>query len=919
MYIENTKCGYYNIQHFESPGVEWALEIYFRTNGNIQLYQGGSTINGTYPKATWFEAKQIIKLDADSIYLYINGTLLSAWPFHYQGGSTTGTKQLGAVDFFAGEASGSGETPGFYFDDIVFSELGTLVPTVVTLPATAVTSTAATLNGTVNANIMSTTVTFDYGLTAAYGSSVAGVPGTVTGTTATPVAANLNGLLPGTTYHYRVSGVNANGTANGLDLTFTTAPVLPAVVTTAATSVTSTTATLNGTVDAGGASSAVTFEFGLTTSYGTTVPGTPGTVTGNGATPVSANIMGLTVNTTYHYRIKAVNSVGTGNGLDMTFLTTSCPMPSPAGTITGPAIACGNTPGNIYSIPPVANATGYVWTLPAGSTITAGTNTNSITVTLGTTSGNVTVMGTNSCGNGSTSVKAITVNPVPAPTLSGSASACQGITNVVYTTQAGMTNYVWAVSPGGTITAGGTATSNTVTVTWSGSGAQSVSVNYTNAAGCPAPAPVTFPVTVNPGAVPTIGSTNNPCTGSVNNIYYSETGMSNYIWTVSAGGTIASGQGTGTLNVTWNQQGVQYVTLTYTNSYGCPAANPTVYSLFVNAPPSAAGPVSGTSPVCAGTNGVAFSTTPVSGADAYTWTVPAGATIASGAGTTSITVDFGTSAVTGNVTVAATNLCGNGPASTYAVTVKPLPAAAGTITGPASVCAGATGLTYTVPSVTGATGYSWTVPSGMTITSGGSTNTIVATAGNTPGPGVIKVSGTNTCGSGASSPDFNLTIHAIPVAPVITANGNVLTSSSATGNQWYYEGTAIPGATGQTYTVTNNTGYYWCVVTLNGCSSPISNKEWVVITGQQEIRQPEFSIFPVPNGGKFGISVSTSHQETFIIQIFSPMGVKLYELRDLTVNGKDEIRIDLSETARGLCTVVFLYGETLSVRKMLVH
>src|SRR5512138_1452746 len=87
MYVETTKSAYYNIQHFQAVGVEWAFEIYFRTNGSIHLYAGGNTINGTYPKATWFEVRQIVKLDADSIYLYINGTLLSAWPFHWTNSS----------------------------------------------------------------------------------------------------------------------------------------------------------------------------------------------------------------------------------------------------------------------------------------------------------------------------------------------------------------------------------------------------------------------------------------------------------------------------------------------------------------------------------------------------------------------------------------------------------------------------------------------------------------------------------------------------------------------------------------------------------------------------------------------------------------------------------------------------------------
>jgi hypothetical protein len=67
---------------------------------------------------------------------------------------------------------------------------------------------------------------------------------------------------------------------------------------------------LYGTVDTGGASTTVTFEYGLTTAYGTTVPGVPGTVTGNTVTAVIDNLTGLTVNTTYHYRVNGVNSAG---------------------------------------------------------------------------------------------------------------------------------------------------------------------------------------------------------------------------------------------------------------------------------------------------------------------------------------------------------------------------------------------------------------------------------------------------------------------------------------------------------------------------------------------------------------------------------------------------------------------------------
>ena len=58
----------------------------------------------------------------------------------------------------------------------------------------------------------------------------------------------------------------------------------------------------------------------------------------------------------------------------------------------------------------------------------------------------------------------IIVNPLPTPTITGDNSVCVGSTGNVYTTQSGMTGYTWAVSAGGTITAG--ATTNAITVTW---------------------------------------------------------------------------------------------------------------------------------------------------------------------------------------------------------------------------------------------------------------------------------------------------------------------------------------------------------------------------------------------------------------------------------------------------------------------
>jgi len=92
----------------------------------------------------------------------------------------------------------------------------------------------------------------------------------------------------------------------------------------------------------------------------------------------------------------------------------------------------------------------------------------------------------------------VTVNPLPTVTFTtGVSSAILGSTGNVYITQAGMSNYRWTVSAGGTITSGGGVSNNSVTITWNTVGSQSVSVNYTNATGCTASVAGNYPVTVN--------------------------------------------------------------------------------------------------------------------------------------------------------------------------------------------------------------------------------------------------------------------------------------------------------------------------------------------------------------------------------------------------------------------------------------
>lgn len=95
------------------------------------------------------------------------------------------------------------------------------------------------------------------------------------------------------------------------------------------------------------------------------------------------------------------------------------------------------------------------------------------------------------------------------------------------------------------------------------------------------------------------------------------------------------------------------------------------------------------------------------------------------------------------------------PQSTYyvngSVSANALPNAAGIISGPETVCAGSTGINYSVPVISYATAYVWAVPDGATILSGQNTNSILVAFGPDNQTGLISVFGTNSFGSGTPS------------------------------------------------------------------------------------------------------------------------------------------------------------------------
>jgi len=245
---------------------------------------------------------------------------------------------------------------------------------VTTSAATSTTSTTATLNGNLVdlGGESSATVSFQWGLDTSYGNIASVGTKTSTGT----FSEAISGLSASTTYHYRARAVGST-TVYGSDVTFATSAALtPTVTTSAATSVTSTTATLNGNLTSlGGESSAtVSFQWGTTASYG--YEASAGTKTGTGA--FTADISSLSASTTYHYRAKAVAGGTTVYGSDVTFTTSSGTLAVSTSTATGVTTASATLNGNLTNLGGVSTV--YVY-FQYGPTASYGSTTSLATKT----------------------------------------------------------------------------------------------------------------------------------------------------------------------------------------------------------------------------------------------------------------------------------------------------------------------------------------------------------------------------------------------------------------------------------------------------------------------------------------------------------------------------------------------------------
>ena len=137
----------------------------------------------------------------------------------------------------------------------------------------------------------------------------------------------------------------------------------------------------------------------------------------------------------------------------------------------------------------------------------------------------------------------------------------------------------------------------------------------------------------------------------------------------------------------------------------------------------------------------------------------------------------------------------------------------------------------------------------------------------------------------------------------------MLTSSAATGNNWYLDDVLIEGAQENILEV-DEEGTYQVQVQAGVCSSEFSDPVDVVITGIEFITEVDFLVYPNPNTGRLIIKVPEVLQH-------ENLSVRIYDLngRDVGISHKNipgdpEISINISTIGSGQYTYFIEHPDT---------
>ncbi len=148
-----------------------------------------------------------------------------------------------------------------------------------------------------------------------------------------------------------------------------------------------------------------------------------------------------------------------------------------------------------------------------------------------------------------------------------------------------------------------------------------------------------------------------------------------------------------------------------------------------------------------------------------------------------------------------------------------------------------------------------------------------------------------------------------PAVPTITGNGNVLTSSASTGNQWFYNGNPVIGATAQTHVATQ-IGTYVVQVTVNGCTTSSTTFLYTSISG---VNETGMAVYPNPTRGNVFINTGTSTGD-MLITLVDATGRQPYSKLISTSGTAQTLELDLAGLSEGMY-ILLAEGEDVKFRQ----
>ena len=160
---------------------------------------------------------------------------------------------------------------------------------------------------------------------------------------------------------------------------------------------------------------------------------------------------------------------------------------------------------------------------------------------------------------------------------------------------------------------------------------------------------------------------------------------------------------------------------------------------------------------------------------------------------------------------------------------------------------------------------------------------------------------------------------AVPVTkPVITQNGTTLSSSATANNQWYLNGTLIPGATGQTYLPTQSGNYRVDVSLANGCVAQSDNFAYVILPANPGENDIGLTVFPNPANTQINVLFAAKSTVNVNLSLVNVIGENEYTNKAVLTGGNFSTLIDVSKLTPGNYVLRLLYNSKLYTRKIII-